>query len=215
RTNHNLCRNLYNRLGKIGSFPPKSNHGTLKTITVEEFGILIRTNNHLWDSENPHPVKGRYFQCEFKVNICSGAISNFVIGPFELPPNLTGPRYLNCPQYHLNELLKDVPLALRENVVRQYLYKHCRHRWIGRGNEFVWPPRCPNLNPLYFSVWPNFKDLVYQEEVNSLRELRQRIQQAVNTFKNNRYILFNIQRHLRRCILKCIDVGGGHFLNLI
>ncbi|KAJ8960067.1 hypothetical protein NQ318_009509 [Aromia moschata] len=29
------------------------------------------------------------------------------------------------------------------------------------------------------------KDLVYQEDVNSLQELRQRIQEAANTFKNN------------------------------
>ncbi|KAJ8956900.1 hypothetical protein NQ318_014318, partial [Aromia moschata] len=48
-------------------------------------------------------------------------------------------------------------------------------------------------------------DLVYQEEVNSLQELRQRIQKAANTFKNNSNILLNIQRHLRRCILKCIE----------
>ncbi|KAJ8944768.1 hypothetical protein NQ318_000667, partial [Aromia moschata] len=65
-------------------------------------------HNHLWDSENPDPVKERHFQCAFRVNICCGVISNFVIGPFEFPPNLTGPRYLNCPQYHFNELLEDV-----------------------------------------------------------------------------------------------------------
>ncbi|KAJ8937032.1 hypothetical protein NQ318_010672 [Aromia moschata] len=26
-------------------------------------------NNHLWDSEKPHPIKERHFQREFKVNI--------------------------------------------------------------------------------------------------------------------------------------------------
>ncbi|KAJ8945349.1 hypothetical protein NQ318_009745 [Aromia moschata] len=56
-------------------------------------------NNHWWDFENPHAV-----------NIWCGAISNFAIGPFDLRPNLTGPQYLNCLQYHLNELLEDVPL---------------------------------------------------------------------------------------------------------
>ncbi|KAJ8945909.1 hypothetical protein NQ318_002916 [Aromia moschata] len=45
--NHKFCRNLYYRLGGTGSFPPKSNHGTPKTITVDEDGILIRV------SENP------------------------------------------------------------------------------------------------------------------------------------------------------------------
>ncbi|KAJ8935670.1 hypothetical protein NQ318_012832 [Aromia moschata] len=46
--NHKLFRNIYNRLGETGSFRPKSNHGTSKTITVdEEDEILIRL------SENP------------------------------------------------------------------------------------------------------------------------------------------------------------------
>ncbi|KAJ8962200.1 hypothetical protein NQ318_018168 [Aromia moschata] len=54
------------------------------------------------------------------------------------------------------------------------------------------PPRSPDLNPLDLSVWSNLKELVYGEEVNSLQELQQRIQEAANTFKNNREILFNI-----------------------
>ncbi|KAJ8942129.1 hypothetical protein NQ318_000724 [Aromia moschata] len=163
---------------------------------------LQNVNNDLWDSENPHPVsQERHFQ--------RGVIYNFVIGPFELPPNLTGPRHLNCSQHHLNELLEVVPLALRENVAdarrsattfclasSQNLHLHFRHRWIDRGSKLVWPPRSPNLNPLDFSLWSNFMDLDYQEKVNSLQELWQRIQQAANTFKNNRKNLFNIQRYL-------------------
>ncbi|XP_023310007.1 uncharacterized protein LOC111691430 [Anoplophora glabripennis] len=162
--NYKLFRNLYNRLGESGSFRPKSNHGTPKSITVdEEEEILIRVsensgmstrrlsaatgvsqssicrilkkemlhpyhytpvqqllpqdlparlqfaqfvqnmqmenpdflnrilftdeatftrrgvfnwkNNHLWDSENPHAVKEKHFQHEFKVNIWCGLIS--------------------------------------------------------------------------------------------------------------------------------------------
>ncbi|KAJ8943501.1 hypothetical protein NQ318_016281 [Aromia moschata] len=80
--------------------------------TFTRRGVFNWRNNHLWDSENPHSVKERHFQHEFKVNICCGVISNFVNGPFESPPNLTGPRYLNCRQHHLNEFLEDVPLAL-------------------------------------------------------------------------------------------------------
>ncbi|KAJ8939195.1 hypothetical protein NQ318_012431 [Aromia moschata] len=53
---------------------------------------------------------------------------------------------------------------------------------IGRGSEFVWPPRSPDLNPLNFSIWSNLKNLVYQQEINYLQELRQRIQEAANTF---------------------------------
>ncbi|KAJ8939066.1 hypothetical protein NQ318_008669 [Aromia moschata] len=56
----------------------------LKTILFTDKATFTRRNNHLWDSENPHPVKERHFQREFKVNICCGVISTFVIGPFEL-----------------------------------------------------------------------------------------------------------------------------------
>ncbi|KAJ8952667.1 hypothetical protein NQ318_020982, partial [Aromia moschata] len=52
--------------------------------------------------------------------------------------------------------------------LRHYLHENFPHRWMGRGSEFVWPPRSPDLNPLNFSVWSNFKDLVYQEDVNYL-----------------------------------------------
>ncbi|KAJ8959667.1 hypothetical protein NQ318_021855 [Aromia moschata] len=45
--NHKLFGYLYNHLGENGSFRPKGNHGTPKTITVNEYEILIRV------SENP------------------------------------------------------------------------------------------------------------------------------------------------------------------
>ncbi|KAJ8961584.1 hypothetical protein NQ318_014836 [Aromia moschata] len=92
--------------------------------TFTRRGIFNWRNNYLWNSENRHPVKERRFQ---RVKICCGVISNFVIGPSELPPNLTGPRYFNCPQHHLNELLDYVPLILRENVILDLFYA-----WLNR-----------------------------------------------------------------------------------
>ncbi|KAJ8962927.1 hypothetical protein NQ318_001340, partial [Aromia moschata] len=73
----------------------------------EEF--LIGTT-HLLNFKNPHAVKERHFN----VNFLCGVISNFVIGPFELPPNLTG--LLTLSSISFTELLEYVPLALRENM---------------------------------------------------------------------------------------------------
>ena len=153
--------------------------------TFTRRGVFNWKNNHLWDSENPHALKERHFQHEFKVNIWCGVISGFFIGPFELPPNLNGPLYLNFLEQQLNPLLEDVPLAIRRNMwfmqdgapphfslpVRQYLNEHFPHRWIGRGSEFVWPPRSPDLNPLDFSIWSQMKDMVYKDTINSIEEL--------------------------------------------
>ncbi|KAJ8962593.1 hypothetical protein NQ318_000986 [Aromia moschata] len=136
---------------------------------------------------------------------------------------------LNTYYKNKSDYYEYVPLALRENTwfmydgmsphfalpVCQYLYGHFPHWWIGRGSEFVWPPRSPDLNPPDLYAWSNLEDLVRQEEANSLRELRQRIQETANTFENNREILFNIQRHLRRCILKRIERTRGIFMDLV
>lgn len=196
--------------------------------TFTRRGVFNRRNNHLWDSENPHAIRERHFQHEFKINIWCGVISDFFIGPFELPPNLNGPLYLNFLEQNLNELLEDVPLDLRQNMwflqdgatphfflpVREYLNDNFPHRWIGRGSEFPWPPRSPDLNPLDFSIWSDMKAIVYKERINSREELWQKIQEAANVIKNNPQILFNIRRSLRKRIEKCIEVDGGHFEQL-
>ncbi|KAJ8938986.1 hypothetical protein NQ318_003679, partial [Aromia moschata] len=74
--------------------------------------------------------------------------------------------------------------------VRQYLHKHFPHRWIGGGSKYVWPPRSLDLKPSRFLCM----------------ELRQKIQEEANTFKIRGKFCCNIQRHLRRCVLKCIEV---------
>jgi hypothetical protein len=33
--------------------------------------------------------------------------------------------------------------------------------WIGRGGPVTWPPRSPELTPLYFCLWGYVKDAVY------------------------------------------------------
>lgn len=197
--------------------------------TFTRRGVFNWRNNHLWDSENPHAIRERHFQHEFKINIWCGMISDFFIGPFVLPPNLNGQLYLDFLEQNLNELLEDVPLELRQNMwfmhdgapphfalpVRDYLNEQFPHRWFGRGSEFPWPPRSSDFNPLDFSVWSSLKDIVYKERIDSREELRQKIQEAANVIRNNAGLFFNIRRSLRKRIEKCIEVGGGHFEQLL
>ncbi|KAJ8910642.1 hypothetical protein NQ315_012510 [Exocentrus adspersus] len=63
--------------------------------TFTRRGIFNYRNKHVWDTENPHAVTARHFQHKFKVNIWCGIIDNYFLGPYELPPNLNGPFYLN------------------------------------------------------------------------------------------------------------------------
>ncbi|KAJ4437533.1 hypothetical protein ANN_17678 [Periplaneta americana] len=53
-------------------------------------------------------------------------------------------------------------------------------RWIGRGGPTSWPPRSPDLTPLYFFLWRFLKDKVYVPLLPAnLAELRNRITAAV------------------------------------
>jgi hypothetical protein len=44
-----------------------------------------------------------------------------------------------------------------------------------------WPPRSPDITPLYFFLWGYVKDIIYGNKVWDLRDLRARIVEAVGT----------------------------------
>lgn len=197
--------------------------------TFTRRGVFNWHNNHLWDYENPHGVKARTFQHEFKVNVWCGVIGNFLIGPFELPSNLNNQLYLNFLQQNLPGLLEEVPLYLRRDMwflhdgapphfsrpVRAYLDAVFPNHWIGRGSVFAWPPRSPDFNPLDFCIWSLLKDIVYKEPIGSREELWQRIQIAANEVRDNPNMFFQIRNSLRKRCEKCISVNGGHFEQLL
>lgn len=197
--------------------------------TFTRRGVFNFRNKHLWESENPHAVAERHFQEEFKINVWCGILGDHILGPYELPSNLNSDAYLNFLQNGLTNLLDDVPLNLRLNMyfmqdgapahfavqVREHLNAYFPHRWIGRGSEFAWPPRSPDLNPMDFCFWGYLKSVVYSEPINNREELWRRIVNAVNLFRRERTLLFNIRKSVIKRISKCIEVDGGHVEQLL
>jgi hypothetical protein len=53
---------------------------------------------------------------QFTVYVWVGIIGNLLIGPFKLPPQLSGASYLHILTEELPQLLEDVPLATRQAV---------------------------------------------------------------------------------------------------
>jgi hypothetical protein len=58
-------------------------------------------------------------------------------------------------------------------------------RWIGGGGPTVWPPRPPDLTPLYFFLRGYVKNFVYQIKINDLQHLKVRIKDAVGALTPN------------------------------
>lgn len=187
-------------------------------------GITNFHNLHYWAPENPHLRRTTNFQRRFSVNVWMGIIGGTLIGPHFFPDTLDGRSYEAFLRDNFEELLDDVPLANRQDMVFQHdgcpahfyrpiqdlLNQRFPNRWIGRGGPIPWPARSPDLTPLDFYVWGTTKELVYSTEINTREELINRINNAAVTLRNNvtdRVTIAEIQRRYRACIRN----AGGTF----
>lgn len=191
--------------------------------------IMNFHNNHIWAEENPNAVIQNNYQQQFSVNVWIGIVGDFLIGPHFLPPRLNGQQYRHFLEFELAELLEDVPLAERAGMwfmhdgapphfsiaARQFLDVRYGRRWIGRAGPQSWPPRSPDLNPLDFFVWGHLKSLVYKTAVINEEELRQRIRDSCDQIRHTPGIFQRVRQSMLRRVNSCIEVGGGHFQQLL
>lgn len=195
-------------------------------------GVYNAHNEHWWAhrEHNPHVIKRDSFQVRFSLNVWAGIVGENLLGPYFIEGALTSTTYLELLQHVVGEMLEDVPLAFLRNLhyqhdgapphygrqVRDYLFEVFGSRWIGRGSpEIPWPPRSSDLTPLDFYLWGDIKRLVYDEEINNVTQLRQKIVQAFEKVKSNVYVLRRLNHNLVRRAHLCIEAGGGHFEHLL
>lgn len=197
--------------------------------TFTRDGIFNSHNTHVWSDENPHAIHEGHFQERFKVNVWAGMVGDQLIGPYVLPPRLTGAAYLNFLNNVLENLLEDVPLATRINMwylhdgapahyineVREWLNQHFPRKWIGRNGPVLWPPRSPDLNSCDFFLWGHMKQLVYATPVNSVEELTNRIHDVAAAIRANPDMIRRSQQSLIRRARACIANGGRQFEQLL
>lgn len=149
--------------------------------------------------------------------------------PHFLPDNLNGEEYELFLRNILFDLLEDVPLATRNNMifqhdgcpahfritVRNWLNEQYPNRWIGRGGPIPWPARSPDLTPMDFFVWGRMKTLVYYDEapVPNREELRRRIinaeQEIQMSLRNSKIVKSALRKRARICIRNRVS----HFEN--
>lgn len=80
-------------------------------------GIFNSHNRHVWAEVNPHPASVHCHQQRFPVNIWAGIVHDFLIGPYLLPSGLNVQIYQVFLEEMLPELLQEISLSLRTNMV--------------------------------------------------------------------------------------------------
>lgn len=144
-----------------------------------------------------------------------------------MPVRLNSAMYNSFLRDNLPELLENVPLNIRQNmmfqqdgapphtshIVRQTLNEKFLRRWIGRGGPVSWPARSPDLTPMDFFLWGHIKNYVYKESIDSRIELQNKIIEAFATITPN--MVANAATSLLRRAQLCIECNGGQFEQLL
>ena len=68
------------------------------------------------------------------------------------------------------------------------------NRWIGRDGLTPWPPRSPDITPLYFFLWRYVKDKVFSTPVPDIINLKAKITDAFATITED--MLENMWREI-------------------
>ena len=187
-------------------------------------GVVNRHNCHYWSQNNPHWIIEKENQRLFGINVWCGILNGYILGPYFYDGNLNGPRYLNFLQTTLPELLEEVPIQIRQDLwlqqdgapahnsqtVIDFLNYHYPDKWIGTYGPIQWPARSPDLSPLDYFLWGHLKDVVYEEPIEDMADLVNKIQASCAAI-SRRTILDATTRKLLRNFDACVREEGRNF----
>lgn len=220
-----FCRWIINQNERDNTFCARILFSDESLFTRE--GLFNTHNMHYWAEENPFLIRERSFQVRWKLNIWAGIVGNEIIGPCVLPNRVGGNDYADFLEENLPNLLEDFPLNIRRTMwfqhdgapphnsrrVRNYLDTQFPNSWIGRGGPVAWPARSPDLNPLDFFLWSFLKSFIYQDPVESLEELEEKLHCAVGNITPE--MLQLTQQSLIHRANACIQMAGLHFEHIL
>ena len=145
-----------------------------------------------WANENPNIVEEKTVNLPGVAIWCSLS-SRRLIGPYFFEETVTRQTYLQMLEIiipRLNDLIENEnevyfqqggALPHLHVNVRNFLDRTVSQRWIGRrGSATDFPPRSPDLTPLNFYLRGTLKNTVYAIKPQTLEELRDQIEHAIN-----------------------------------
>lgn len=187
-------------------------------------GLVNKHNCHYWSDQNPRWMRATNNQIKFGVNVWCGILNGVIIGPYLYEGILDGQRYLNFLRNVLPGLLNDVPNHIRQNmwfqqdgapphnarIVTNYLNTTFPNSWIGTNGPIKWPARSPDLTPLDFFLWGHLKNVVYEEPIDDMADLVNKIYASCGAI-NRHTLLATTDTELRRRYNMCVYQNGQNF----
>jgi len=124
-------------------------------------------------------------------------------------------------KYSRETLLKEELLPEMRNISEYFIFQQ-DNAPARRGKETVdlstetpafilptlWPPKCPDLNPVDYKVWSVLQEQVYKVNVNDVDELRQHIQTVWDELDQR---IIKTIKQWRTPLRACVEAKCGHF----
>jgi len=194
--------------------------------TFTSDGCINRRNEHHYAEHNPHCIKETNVQGRWTVNVWIGILGDHVIGPEFIEQNVNAHYYANFLLHRLDELLEDIPLAERCQIIFQQdghpahtsrlarnILNHKFQRWIGLHGPQEWPPRSPDLTPLDFFVWGFLRQKVYDTLPQNMEELKNKIRQMCGLITP--LMLEKVRKNFMRRIALCLEQDGTYIEHIL
>ena len=197
---------------------------TISSGLMRPFFISMELYRHNAITQNPHVYIKRDTQKKAGVMLWVGLIKDNIIGPFFFDSSVTGNVYLNLlrrsvwpalralmgDEIDLVYFKQDGASAHYSKVARRWLDHTFKERRMGRAGPIPWPARSPDLSPLDFWLWGYLRDQVYGQQLDTLRELRMAIQNAIQAIPAR--MVHNATLKVVENARKLIQIQGLQFL---
>lgn len=95
-------------------------------------------------------------------------------------------------------------------IVTNYLNTTFPNSWIGTNGPIKWPARSPDLTPLDFFLWGHLKNVVYEEPIDDMADLVNKIYASCGAI-NRHALLATTDTELRRRYNMCVYQNGQNF----
>lgn len=192
-------------------------------------GYVNKQNCRIWGSENPHSFHEREMHPQ-RVTVWCGFWAGGVIGPYFFENEagqavtVNGDRYRTMirdflwPHFDAMDIQQlwfqqDGATCHTSGETIALLHEKFPDRLISLHGDQQWPPRSCDLTPCDFFLWGYVKSLVYANNPQNTRALKDEIRQVLGEI--GMPVCESVINNFRKRVLACQQSGGGHMPDLI
>jgi hypothetical protein len=176
-----------------------------RVVNKKDCVYYASTNPH-WTIDVSHSYQSSHVWCALS--------KKGIIGPYFFRTTVTALAYIEMlDKWFLDRMFsfhpdydvwfqQDSAPAHMASITCSFLNLQLPHRWIGKGSDFPWSPKSPDLTPTDFFLWGYLKSLVYEDNPKTIADLEDAITAAIHAVPQQYCInaVEAVPKRMRECL---------------